>query len=87
MFLRLFVEVITIVHVILNSKDHMLDCHSCQICYPLEIRLFFILLLLLLCVFFFKFLFFSCVFSRPLSIGEERAYLGAFRKFVRFELV
>ena len=21
------------------SEDHMLDCHSCQTCYPLEIKL------------------------------------------------
>ena len=29
-------------------EDHMLDWHSCEICYPLEIKLLLLLLLLLL---------------------------------------
>ena len=29
-------------------EDHMLDWHSCQICYPLEIKILLLLLLLLL---------------------------------------
>ena len=28
-------------------EDHMLDWHTCQICYPLEIKLLLLLLLLL----------------------------------------
>ena len=30
------------------SEDHMLDWHSCQICYPLEIKLLCIIIIIII---------------------------------------